>query len=371
MKITNKKNKIFYAFPSDKSYMSQWQYYHFIDELKHHNIEFEVFNNNDYNSEKYKEELLRTINKNKDQILFFLTGLPDDKLDSGIIKEIKNSGIPTVLVCWDNLSIPFWFKHNAPLFDLVWLTSFETEKIFRLWGANTIFLPYAANPYKFYPVYENEINSVCFIGTLYGARTYKIKILDKNNISVNIFGGNKFSSNNKNKPNKKEIIKEKLQLILFKEGRKLLKGDLKKAIYKRFSNDSFFSDNVKFYDSVSFEEMNKLYSNYAVSLGISEVWNSFLLKKPLHKLHLRTFEIPMCGGLQVISRIPELENYFNNNEEIIFYDSEEEMIDKINFFLREENYSHRFKIKNAARKRCENEHNWYNRFSQIFKKLNF
>lgn len=46
---------------------------------------------------------------------------------------------------------------------------------------------------------------------------------------------------------------------------------------------------------VSFDEMNRLYSNFALNLNILELRNTYLLKYPVYKLHLRTFEIPMCS----------------------------------------------------------------------------
>ena len=35
---------------------------------------------------------------------------------------------------------------------MVWLTSVETENLFKKWGASTIFLPFAANPNFFKPI---------------------------------------------------------------------------------------------------------------------------------------------------------------------------------------------------------------------------
>ena len=74
----------------------------------------------------------------------------------------------------------------------------------------------------------------------------------------------------------------------------------------------------------------------------------------------------MCGGLQFITYVDELANYFEADKEIVFYSSKEEYIDKAKFYMNDERYNLRLKMKKAARYRAENEHTWWNRFKKIF-----
>lgn len=83
--------------------------------------------------------------------------------------------------------------------------------------------------------------------------------------------------------------------------------------------------------------MIKAYSNYALALNVTELRNTYLLKNPIYKLHLRTFEIPMCGGIEFTTYNDELASYFEEGKEIVFYKSKEEMIDKVRFYLSEKN----------------------------------
>jgi hypothetical protein len=88
---------------------------------------------------------------------------------------------------------------------------------------------------------------------------------------------------------------------------------------------------------VSFENMIESYSKYSLSLSITEYLDTFLLKNPIYKLHLRTFEIPLSGGLQLTHRTSEIKEYFRENEEIVLYDSTEELHEKLNFYLDKKN----------------------------------
>lgn len=360
--------KIFLALEANKKLSSQWQFPHFIDELKRHGISFEIFNSKDYPDGNIEEHLLNKIKTCRKELDLFMTGYTDKILSVPALCEIKKMGIPTLLICYDNLSVPYYHKKIAKYFDLVWLTSYETEYIFKKWGANTIFLPYAANPYKFFPSYNDELLCVGFIGALYGARKYKVKTLDNYHIPARVYTNLTIpeESQTSNLLSKIKIdLFQIFNLSMFSEGRKLIKGDFMKILKKRFESSFTFHNSIQLFKGVSFEEMNQLYSNFALSFGITEVWNTYLLKNPLFKLHLRTFEIPMCGGLQITHQTPEIKQYFEDGKEIILYDSEEEMISKIKFYLDEKNSGLRKSMKLAARKRAENEHTWYIRFCKV------
>jgi spore maturation protein CgeB len=121
--------------------------------------------------------------------------------------------------------------------------------------------------------------------------------------------------------------------------------------------------------SVPFEEVNAIYSNHALSLNITELRNTFNLKHPIHKLHLRTFEIAMSGGLQIAPYVEELASYFKDDEEIVLCRDDEEFVSKALFYLRPQNESLRMKMKQNARKRAEADHTWNNRFNVVFGKL--
>ena len=370
-----KGKKIFLALVDDESFGLQWHYFHYIEELKHYGVEFEIFNIKNMPSEDFESPMVQILKERAKEFSFFFTGLNDGQLSVQTIKFIKSLGIPTVLICFDNLSIPYAHRKLAPHFDLVWLTSYETEPLFRRWGSHTVVLPYAANPYRFLRSSDEEIPCVGFIGKLYGARRDKIKILSDHSIPTRIYADQ--SNNGEEGWSQPKILfldkissgwnllSKKKSLMLFDEGRVLIRGDIKKAFTRGIHERTKLKECVQFLPSPSFEDMIKLYTSFSLSIGITEVWNTYLLNTPLYKLHLRTFEIPMCGGLQITHRTKELEGYFTDNKEIIMYDSEEEMIDKMKYYLHDSHRAQRQQLKQAARMRAEKDHCWKNRFEIV------
>lgn len=362
---------ILYYFKDYDSYMSKWQYVHIIDELQKVGHTIVVFNPLKYKTlDESNENLVPFIRKSTLKFDLFLNCEGDGFLYSETVKEVKLLGLPTVLICFDNLHAPYLHRKMAPLFDVVWLTSFETRWMFEKWGCkNIIFQPYAANPYNFKPNWSNPENSVCFIGSPYGSRISILNTLTQGGIKLDVFADKLANHNSpKNIIPKAKVSPavEILQALSFEIGRKVLfSALLNRFVYK----DKSVLDMNQYLDihpSVSFEEMQEKYSNYSLSLNITVLRNTYLLSKPLHKIHLRTFEIPMCGGLEIAPYSDELSGYFEDEKEIVLYKNEDEFISKAKFYTDPKNDALCMEMKRNARKRAENEHTWNHRFNKIF-----
>ena len=156
------------------------------------------------------------------------------------------------------------------------------------------------------------------------------------------------------------------ELMKFPIGRKCIHGAVKKRIWNKKYNvqNSSFLDEIH-QGRVSFEYLNYLYSNLGLSLGVTELWDTYTLSEPIHKIHLRTFEIPMCGGLQIAPYSKELSGYFEENKEIIFFENEMDLVEKSKFYLSDRNSQVRKEMKIKARIRAENDHSWSSRFKQL------
>jgi len=352
--------------------MYQWQRFHIFDELGHYSHHITVFNPLNYKSiEIANEELIKHINTKRDCYDLFMTCVDSNDLYPETVYKIKRKSIPALLICFDNLQIPHNYKQIAPCFDLVWLTSPETKYLFDKWGSKSVFLPYAANPFMFKPCSIEERQSVGFIGTPYGARKHKLMTLVKNSIEVEVYSQQSaISASFYQSPLSralKNVFKSVSQfekLLKTPVGRKCIKGALKASVTNKNNETS-----IPVLPPVSFEEMVQLYSDFKLSLGVTELWNTYTLKKPVYKLHLRTFEIPMCGGAQIVTRTEEIGKYFDEDKEIVLYNGDDEFIDKCRFYLNPRNEPTVKKIKINARKRAEKDHTWNNRFNRIFSQL--
>lgn len=86
--------------------------------------------------------------------------------------------------------------------------------------------------------------------------------------------------------------------------------------------------------------------------------------------NFRLFEIPASGALQLVDNKPMISSYFIPGQEIITFDSSEDLQEKIDYFLAHE--EERKKIVERARLRLEREHGIVDRFrrmEQVFSKL--
>lgn len=360
--------QILYYFKEKETLMDKWQRFHIFDELERHNCHITVFNPLNYSSVNEANEVFCSfINKNNSYDLFMTPHGSEDLYIDTLLK-VKQKSIPTLLICFDNLIVPFAHQNIARYFDLVWLTSRETMDMFKKWDATILFNPYAANPFYFKPHYKKEIGKLAFIGTPYGSRVNMLNFLTENKINVSLFS-NVNSSNNlavsKNNKNMLDYLVPAYNLIRFNIGRSVIKGAVKQKVMGT-NKLNIESKYLEIKPPVELNNLSLLYSNYALSLASTAARNTGILKNPVNIVNLRSFEIPMSGGLQICSYFNELGEYFEEDKEIIFYRTNEEFLEKAKFYLNPKNEYIRINIKKAARERAENEHTWFNRFKKVF-----
>lgn len=364
---------IFYFFKELQTPMYQWQRIHFFDELERGGHHIITFNPLDYPSTDEANEKLISVIKDTEDIDLFMNCDDSSVLYPETMKEINKMGIPSLLICWDNLELPYKHKSIAPLFDMVWITSVETKYLFERWGCkNIIFQSFAANPYVFKPCWGKTISKVGFIGSPYGSRVNKLNDLLASGIYCDVFSDSLFNIGYNTSLGKVQqfdpldVCIKAIRYMRFPIRRKVLYSTIKNKLMKKTdlcSESKFLTK----YKSVSDDEMVGLYSDLALSLNITELRDTYILKKPVNKTHLRAFEIPMCGGLQLASYTEELSEYFKDGKEIVLYHSKEEMVDKAKFYLDKKNESLVNLMKKAARARAEKEHTWTRRFNEVFK----
>ncbi|MCM1163640.1 MAG: glycosyltransferase [Muribaculaceae bacterium] len=369
--------KIFYYFLEYDTPMYGWQRQNHIDELIRAGHEVVTFNPAQYGSmTQANSEAVKMLRQGSGWDMFLACD-DQDVLFPETVGRVREMGIPSCLICWDNLELPYKQKKIAPLFDVVWLTSAETSYLFERWGCrNILFMPYAANPFIYQPsAAEEPVRAVGFIGSPYGSRTNKINDLTAGGIPCRIYSNalvdpsyNSSLKNGRKSFHPLNLAVKTTRYLRFPIGRRVLWS----TILNRFSRSSELDTTTPMLigePSVPFSSMCALYSALTLSLNIAELRDTYVLSQPIPKLHLRTFEIPMSGGLQLTSRTPEITNYFDEGREIVLYSSREEMVDKARYYLDPHHDSEVARMKAAARRRAEAEHTWMSRFNRIFATL--
>lgn len=363
--------KILYYLPEYDTPMFSWQRVHIFDELKRSGVDIDVVNPLMYESYDEANEYLINVARGNHYDMFLTCLCSERMIYEATLSEIKKLGIPTVSFRPDNLLIPFYDKNLAKYFDLVWLTSVETQHLYDKWGAKSIFLPYAANPYTFTPSSDAFIRRVCFIGRPYGSRPVMINQLTQNGVDVDVFcKGNEhiFSVSSKNPIKQHLLLPSKVQVFFdslkFAEGRKMIASKVLYSLKKATQLDE--NSNLHLKNSVLCSELGGYYSQYVIALAATSAANSDILKKPISVVQLRNFEIPMSGGVEFCKYNEELASYFEEDKEIVFYRNDEELIDKSMYYTKKASDAEIQNLKNNARKRSMNEHTWMCRFNKIF-----
>jgi spore maturation protein CgeB len=79
----------------------------------------------------------------------------------------------------------------------------------------------------------------------------------------------------------------------------------------------------------------------------------------------RTFHIPACGGFLLHQRTPDVLECFTEGEEIACFDTPEELVAKVQYYLKAD--AERRRIAEAGRRRCVAEHSLAHRADVIIR----
>jgi len=192
-------------------------------------------------------------------------------------------------------------------FDLCWTSTRDALEKYAVEGARVVYLPEGANPEVHKPYPEEKTIDISFVGQCYGNRPEVIERLEAAGVDVKAFGPGW--------PN----------------------GPL------------------------STEEMVKTWSRSRINLGFAGVSNL----KGVYCLKGRDFEIPMSGGLYLTEHHEELGEFFQIGEEIVTYTGFEDLLNKVNWLIKNPLKSEEIRV--AGYRRAIEEHTWEKRFEQIFR----
>lgn len=130
--------------------------------------------------------------------------------------------------------------------------------------------------------------------------------------------------------------------------------------WKKFSDYKFHKEHIVPH-AIYHPDFSDVMSRSKISLG--------LLREEAADRHTqRTFEIPACGAMQIAPRNDEILSYFEEDSEIVCFDSPEELNDKSHYYLRNE--AQRKKIAQSGFEKVTlGKHSYLDRMSSILDKL--
>lgn len=194
---------------------------------------------------------------------------------------------------------------------------------------HAIFVPFGVNQELFCrPITVKQDVDISFVGAWHPYREWLLKKIRKQGYHVEVFG--------ENWPN--GIIDEAGMIKLFQNSK----------ISLNLSN------------SISYD-IRYLFQSYKA------IVNTLRSRKRYEQLKGRHFEIAACGAMQLSYYVEGLESLFQIGKEIAIYISPEDLLEKINYYLRDDVVRERVAL--AGYNRVLNEHTYGKRFAQVFKTM--
>jgi len=370
--------------PNNGGPMYEWHWAHYLGELQSVGIKIVDCNPNKIlkregapaeNAEILKDlvnDICNKFNRDDADIVFFGAQARDENLDPHVIYWIRKKGIPCVNICVDGFFEQLHLRNIGKYFDVNWVTHYSALSI-KQYGCNVLYMPMAANPNFFATINKPKKDlAIAFVGSKYGARPSYIKALMDAGLKVKVRGngwyGNYLSKRKISVKKTFNNVNSILKFFYHKWSYKLIIS----ALMTRFLKFRTVANDYRTIDvggEVCLERMVEFYGSNLMSLGICELRNTYVLKRPLIQYRLRDFECPMIGCAHLVRRCRELEENFSEDKNIIFYDSIEECVDKARFYLSDKNLRITEKIGSEARKLSIKEHTWLNRFNKLFNYL--
>ena len=239
---------------------------------------------------------LLSYNLDNIDIVFIVKG---NEVYPDTLKKISKKFPSIKLINWSLDDMSGWhtkslfFHYGLKYYDLVYTT--KTYNISRLKKIGAKKIKYITQ------AYSNDIHKkpqktsklfeydVLFIGRAEKERFETKKFLANNGINVNIYG-----------------------------------TGWEKKPYKHQINNLFIHKHPLFNE------------NYALAIASSKITLTFLSKinEDLHTS--RSFEIPACGGFMIAERTSEHTTLFEENKEAVYFSSNNELLEKINYYLNNE-----------------------------------
>lgn len=283
------------------------------------------------------------------------------------IREISDLGI-TTMNYWCNGAHQFYLVDQiSPAFDYCVVTERDALPAYREVGANAIYLQLAANPDIYKPYDLPREYDVTFVGQRYADRPEYVDYLLRNGVAVNVWGpgwtrdrtfgeqelGTGVTARYLLRHPRASVVK------LTAHGRQRVRESLAVPPWaeRRLSRAAG--------PSLPYEDLIRMYSKSKISLGFSTTGHArYRDREKIRQIHLRDFEAPMSGAFYFVEYQEELGDFYELGSEIVTYDSREELLEKVRYYLAHEH--ERERIRQAGYARAQRDHTWARRFDQLF-----
>jgi spore maturation protein CgeB len=297
----------------------------------------------------------------------FFSYLVDGAIDPTLIDEIRATGIPTCNFSCNNTHQFDLVDEISPHFDFSAHSEKDAAEKFRSVGANPVWFPMAANPNYYHPVETPRAIDVSFVGQRYALRPAYVGRLLDSGIDVHVYGpGWRLNTPGLLGEAKRFLRRgERAARAMVAVGSESKARASAEAAWLEAAERVRTHYGANMHAAVSDDEMVRLYSASAVSLGFSEVYDRHDPSAEVKRhLHLRDFEAPMCGAMYLAGRTDELGEFYDMETEVITYGDADELVEKARFLLA--NPAVCARVRDAGLKRARACHTYHRRLTDLF-----
>lgn len=246
------------------------------------------------------------------------------------LKGLRQLGVPTAFWFIENYRLFDYFRAVAPFYDFFFhIQGQDMEDELATLGAAGHYLPVAAHPARHKPVELSAEDRRDFRG------------------AVGFMGSGSY-------PNRRVIFE------------RLIKNGLDLSIWGTEwpSDQSAVADAVKLGGRrLNDAEVVKVYNGCDVVINLHSALRPDDPVGQSDFANPRTFEVPSCGGFQLVDKVLGLERLFRPGQEIVTFDDENDLRDKAAYYLA--NPAKRISIAQAGRKRVLAEHTYAHRMKKL------
>ncbi len=294
---------------------------------------------------KFNDELLELVKREKPDLLFAF--MYTDELDKDTLRAIRRETKTKTVAWFADDYWRFWnySRHWPPYFDWIVTTYSKALEWYRRAGfTNVIRSQWACNTAVYKPFDVPKDIDVSFVGQWKPQRGRVVDFLRKSGIHVQTFGfgwgGGRISQ--------EEMLK------VFSRSRINLNLNVRPGLLDpRVVARVFFKKSA-----------NKLIPDFHLLDNLRAYFHF-----PILHTHARPFELAGCRAFTISGRSEDIAMYYKEGEEMVFFDSREDLIKKVQYYLAHDDA--RAKIADAAYARTIREHTYEKRFEDIFKTAGF
>ncbi|MEK6889282.1 MAG: glycosyltransferase [Nanoarchaeota archaeon] len=272
---------------------------------------------NQTGKKKMEEKFISIVEKEKPDFIFIDSRGNEITLD--FLEKIKRISKKTKILSYtgdDDKDFGTLKRYHALFMDCTFTAQPHYLNKYKKDGVKNVLSIIGVNTEAFKPIKTKKIYDVVFIGKASRERVKTIKFLVEKGVKVIVFG-----SLWNNYPEFKDICK----------------------------------------GHINSNEMPNVINQTKISIGLSKN------KHGVAAFKWRTFEIASCRAFSLVDYFEEYKKYFKINEEIVMFKDEEDLVEKINYYLKHE--KEREKIAKNAYKRIIKDYDVYSEFKEIFKKI--